>query len=196
MRLMTSLVTPLVLTRLDCGNASLARLPTCQLNHLQSVLDAAGRLACGARNYDYVTPLLQKFHWLSVRDRIAFKMATLVFRCMHGLAQAYLAGNCMTVLSGNYYGALLDSHGPLARVTGAAPTWMAVIHGGSTRPQFLYEAPTDYFIAERTQIRAARHGRQAHPHAHSPRPRSGTNSPYISAIRLSTRLILILPSHK
>jgi len=93
MRLMTSLVTALVLTRLDCGNASLARLPTCQLNSLQSVLDAAARLVCGARNYDYVTPLLKKFHWLSVPDRIAFKLATLVFRCMHGLAQAYLAGN-------------------------------------------------------------------------------------------------------
>ena len=87
------LMTPLVLTRLDCGNASLARLPTCQLNRPQSVLDDAARLVCGARNYDYVTPLLQKFHWLSVPDRIAFKLATLVFRCMHGLAQAYLVGN-------------------------------------------------------------------------------------------------------
>ena len=91
MRVMSSLVTALVLTRLDCGNASLARLPTCQLNPLQSVLHAAGRLDCGARNYDYVTPLLEEFHWLSVPDRITLKLATLVFRCMHGLAQAYLA---------------------------------------------------------------------------------------------------------
>jgi len=91
MRVMSSLVTALVLTRLDCGNASLSRLPTCQLNRLQSVLHAAGRLACGARNYDYVTPLLEEFHWFSVPDRITFKLATLVFRCMHGLAQAYLA---------------------------------------------------------------------------------------------------------
>jgi len=91
MRVMSSLVTALVLTRLDRGNASLARLPTCQLNRPQSVLHATGRLVCGARNYDYVTPLLEEFHWLSVPDRITFKLATLVFRCMHGLAQAYLA---------------------------------------------------------------------------------------------------------
>ena len=91
MRVMSSLVTTLVLTRLDCGNASLARLPTCQLNRLQSVLHAAAPLVCVARNYDYVTPLLQELHWLSVPDRIAFKLATVVFRCMHGLAQAYLA---------------------------------------------------------------------------------------------------------
>jgi len=81
-----------LLPRLDCGNASLAGLPTCQLNRLQSVLHAAARLVCGTRKYDHVTPLLQELQWLSVPDRITFKLATLVFRCMHGLAQAYLAG--------------------------------------------------------------------------------------------------------
>jgi len=39
----------------------------------------------------YVTPLLQELHWLSVPDRITFKLATLVFPCMHDLAQDYLA---------------------------------------------------------------------------------------------------------
>jgi len=91
MRVMSSLVTALVLTLLDCGNASLAGLPTCQLNRLQSVLHAAARLVRGARNYNYVTPLLQELHRLSVPDRITFKLATLVFRCMHGLAQAFFA---------------------------------------------------------------------------------------------------------
>ena len=55
MRVMSSLVTALVLTRLDCGNASLSGLPKCQLNRLQSVLHEAAPLVCGARNYDYVT---------------------------------------------------------------------------------------------------------------------------------------------
>ena len=91
MRVLPSLVTALVLTRLDCGSASLAGLPTCQLYRQQSVLHAAARLVCGARNYDYLTPLLQEPHWLSISDRITFKLATLVFRCMHGLAQYYLA---------------------------------------------------------------------------------------------------------
>ena len=92
MRVMSSLVIALVLTRLDCGNASLSGLPTCQLNRLQSVLHSAARLVCGARKYDHVTPLLQELQWLSVLDRIPFKLATLVFRFLHGLAQAYPAG--------------------------------------------------------------------------------------------------------
>lgn len=86
-----SLVIALVLTRLDCGNAVLAGLPARQLNRLQSVLHAAARLIYRARKFDHVTPLLRELHWLSVPERITFKLATLVFRCLHGLAPAYLA---------------------------------------------------------------------------------------------------------
>ena len=69
MRVMSSLVTALVLTRLDCGNATLTGLPTCQLNRLQSVLHAAARLVCGARKYDHVTPLLQELHLFRTGSR-------------------------------------------------------------------------------------------------------------------------------
>ena len=63
-----------MLTRLDCGNATLVGLPTCQLNRLQSVLHVAARLVCAARKYDHVTPLLQELQRLSVLDRIPFKL--------------------------------------------------------------------------------------------------------------------------
>jgi len=86
-----SLVIALVLTRLDCGNAVIAGLPARQLNRLQSVLYAAARLIYRARKFDHVMPLLRELHWLPVTERITFKLATLVFRCLHGLAPAYLA---------------------------------------------------------------------------------------------------------
>jgi len=88
---MSSLVAALVLTRLDGGNATLVGLPARQLNRLQHVLHAAARLVYGARKFDYVTPLLRELHWLSVPERITFKLATLMFRCLHGTAPAYLA---------------------------------------------------------------------------------------------------------
>jgi len=88
---MSSLVAALVLTRLDGGNATLVELPACQLNRLQHVLHAAARLVYGARKFDHVTPLLRELHWLSIPERITFKLATLVFRCLHGTAPAYLA---------------------------------------------------------------------------------------------------------
>ena len=38
-----------------------------------------------------MTPLLREFHWLRVPERITFKLAVLVYRCLHGQAPRYLA---------------------------------------------------------------------------------------------------------
>jgi len=90
-QVMSSLVAALVLTRFDGGNATPVGLPARQLNRLQHVLHAAARLVFGARKFNHVTPLLRELHWLSVPERITFKLATLVFRCLHSTAPAYLA---------------------------------------------------------------------------------------------------------
>ena len=57
-----------------------------QVCRLQSVLHAAARIVLSARNFDHVTPLLQELHWLRVPERITFKLASLVFRCLNGTA--------------------------------------------------------------------------------------------------------------
>ena len=54
-------------------------------------MNAAARLVLSARKYEHVTPLLRDLHWLWVPERIEFKLAVLVFRCLHGTAPAYLA---------------------------------------------------------------------------------------------------------
>jgi len=92
-----SLVVSLVLSRLDYGNATLAGLPGNQLDRLQSVINAAARLVCSARKYEHITPLLRDLHWLPVRERIGFKLAVLVFRCLHGTAPPYLANELCRV---------------------------------------------------------------------------------------------------
>jgi hypothetical protein len=90
-RVLESLVVSLVLNRLDYGNAVLAGLPGNLLDRLQSVMNAAARLICSARKYDHVTPLLRDLHWLRIQQRIEFKLAVLVYRCLHGMAPSYLA---------------------------------------------------------------------------------------------------------
>ena len=57
-----TLVSALVLTRLDYGNATLAGLPASSLDRLQSALNVAARLVLSARKYDHVTPLLRDLH--------------------------------------------------------------------------------------------------------------------------------------
>ena len=85
-----SLVSALVLSRLDYGSATLAGLPTYLLNRLQSVLNAAARLVHSARKHHYVTPLLREIHWLRMRQRIDYKLAVLIFSCLYGQAPPYL----------------------------------------------------------------------------------------------------------
>jgi hypothetical protein len=87
---LTSLVVSLVLPRLDYCNATLAGLPGHLMSRLQSVLNAAARLVYSARKYDHVTPLLRDLHWLRIQQRIEFKLAALVYCCLHGLAPSYL----------------------------------------------------------------------------------------------------------
>jgi len=86
-----SLVVSLLLSRLDYGNVALAGLPTRELSKLQSVQNAGARLIFSANKYDHVSSLLRDLNWLRAPQRINCKIAVLVYRCLHGLAPAYLS---------------------------------------------------------------------------------------------------------
>lgn len=92
-----TLVFALVLSKLDYGNATLAGLQKYLHNRLQSVLNAAARVICQASLGDHITPLLRDLHWLSVPERIHFKLATLTFRCLNGAGPEYLASELSRV---------------------------------------------------------------------------------------------------
>jgi hypothetical protein len=94
---MQTLVVALVLTRLDYGNATLAGITGQLLAKLQSVLNAAARLIFLSRKYDHVTPLLRDLHWLRFPERIDFKLAVLVYKCLNGTAPSYLASEIVCV---------------------------------------------------------------------------------------------------
>ena len=57
------------------------------------------RLISGARHHDHITPVLASLHWLPVRQWVVFKMAVLVWKCLHGVAPHYLANLCVPVAS-------------------------------------------------------------------------------------------------
>ena len=41
--------------------------------------------------YDHITPFLRQLHWLKAEERIDYKLAVLVHKCLHGTDPAYLA---------------------------------------------------------------------------------------------------------
>jgi len=44
-----------------------------------------------------ISPVLRQLHWLTVRQHVAFKIATLVCRTLSGNASGYLADDCQLV---------------------------------------------------------------------------------------------------
>ena len=89
--LLVSVITSLVLSRLDYCLSVHVGLPASTLWTLQRVLHASSRLVYGAGYYDHVTPLLRNLGWLSVKHRIDLRLGTLAYLCRRGLAPSYLS---------------------------------------------------------------------------------------------------------
>ena len=93
-----TLINAFVFTMLDYCNSLLAGVPSCQLDRLQSVFNAAARLVCRANRYDHITPLLRDaLHWLRCRKRITFKLYVIVYKSLDNEAPGYLQELCMPV---------------------------------------------------------------------------------------------------
>ena len=60
---------------------------------LQDVQNAAARLVTGTRRCDHIIPVLQRLHWLPMRQRVACKLAVLICKVLNNLAPPYLSDN-------------------------------------------------------------------------------------------------------
>lgn len=94
-----TLVQASISSRLDYWNSLLYGVAYYQLCRLQAIHNAAARVVIGMRNFDHVSQALCGLHWLPVRKRVVFKVAMLVFKCLHGLAPPYLTEFCIPVSS-------------------------------------------------------------------------------------------------
>ena len=84
------LVHALVLSQLDYGNFLLVGIPATSLVRLQRVQNSVARMISGVCLRESITPNLRSLHWLLIYQRIEFKIAVLVFRCLIGLVPLYL----------------------------------------------------------------------------------------------------------
>jgi len=64
------------------------------LQRLQFVQNAAARLITWTGRREHISPVLQELHWLSVWRHVDFKLATLMFKSLHGCAPSYLSYAC------------------------------------------------------------------------------------------------------
>jgi len=86
----TSLVHAFVTTKLDHNNSMLYGCSKALKVKLQKVQNAASKLVTKKQKFDHVTPILRELHWLPVEQRIIFKIALLVYKCLQGIGPSYL----------------------------------------------------------------------------------------------------------
>ena len=84
------LVCAFLLSRLDNCNALFSGLPVSTLAPLQRVQNAAARLVLGLKWSEHITPALKQLRWLPIKQRICYKLSTIVHKCLHQQAPDYL----------------------------------------------------------------------------------------------------------
>ena len=85
-----TLMVGLVLSHLDANNGILIELPDTQLRRLQLVQNYAAKVVCKKRKYESASECLMTLHWLPVKQRIVFKVATLVYKALNNQAPDYI----------------------------------------------------------------------------------------------------------
>ena len=78
-------------SRLDYCNSLLAGTSVSNLARLQLVQNTLARIVAQRSRYCRITPVLADLHWLPVRHRIHFKIATITFKTLHSQQPSYLA---------------------------------------------------------------------------------------------------------
>ena len=80
----------LVSSRLDYCNSLYQCLSKSNLIRLQCLQNALVRVVMGSCKWTHITPVLKSLHWLSVKERITFKPATLIYKHLDsGLLQYF-----------------------------------------------------------------------------------------------------------
>ena len=86
----------MITSRLNYCNATFAGVAVEQIACIRKIQNNAARLILKQSKRDHVTPLLKELHWLPVKYRIQYKLATLAFRHFDGTLPPYLSSSLCT----------------------------------------------------------------------------------------------------
>ena len=86
----STLVLGLCIIHLDYANALYYGLPDKTISHLQIVQSMCAKLTLRRSKCDSTTDALLQLHWLPIKHRINFKIATITHKGIYGTAPQYL----------------------------------------------------------------------------------------------------------
>ena len=85
-----AIVHALVISKIDYCNGLLINLPSCVIDKLQHLMNAAARVISRTPRRQSITPVLRQLHWLPVCKRSEFKILCLTFKALNNEAPGYL----------------------------------------------------------------------------------------------------------
>src|SRR6218665_1733254 len=82
-----------IVNRLDHCSSLYCGLPQVRLQPIDGVLRAAARMIGGVPKFGHISEFMRDtLHLLPVRQRIPYRLSTIVWRCVLGIAPTYLLG--------------------------------------------------------------------------------------------------------
>ena len=92
-----TLVSALILRRIDYGNIVLMGLPKLQTQKIQFIIKTTARLISRARKFDHITRFLKDLHWLKIEERVQYMMILQGHKCLKMESHSYLSSKLSTV---------------------------------------------------------------------------------------------------
>src|SRR5271156_6970370 len=80
----------IVASRLDYCNSLLVNTASNNINKLQRIQNNLALIVCNVPARANAAPLLMKLHWLPIKQRITYKIATLTFKALQTKIPSYL----------------------------------------------------------------------------------------------------------
>ena len=68
---------------------ALVRLPKVATQSIQSIINTTAKLITRVRKDDHITPVLKELHWLKIDERIEYKIALQMYKCLSNKGPAY-----------------------------------------------------------------------------------------------------------
>ena len=84
------LIHALITTRLDFCNSILYNLPNNKIERLQRIQNQAARMLKRIPRRNHITPVLRELHWLTIHDRIIFKILLFTHKAVNNTVPEYL----------------------------------------------------------------------------------------------------------
>ena len=89
-QIISTIITALVFSKLYYCSAMWASTSKRNIEKLQNVLNFAARILTGTKKHQHITPVLQQLQWLPASSIIKLRESVMAYKCVKGLAPAYL----------------------------------------------------------------------------------------------------------